>query len=93
MTFSNLIDKYARPNEAVTITLSGELDSAVVLVPTIDTGYSNTEAFNLSFKDSKMARLSDEVIVEKLASHFDIKLHILYGDDNFHYDFLDVDEI
>lgn len=89
MLFRNQLNKINRTilscNECnnVGISLSGGLDSAVVLASLLDVGHKErVKAYHVSFRDSNLHQCSDFEIVRKLAKDTGVDTKILFADDS-----------
>ncbi len=68
------------------VSLSGGIDSAVVLACLIDLGYrERTIAYHISFKETNLHQCSDYKIVEKLVTQLNIRHRIIYADDSLRF--------
>lgn len=68
------------------VSLSGGIDSAVILACLIDLGYHDRIiAYHISFKETNLHQCSDYKIVEKLCSQLKIRYRIIYADDSLRF--------
>lgn len=68
------------------VSLSGGIDSAVVLACLIDLGFrERTIAYHVSFKETNLHQCSDYKIVEKLVTQLNIRHRIIYADDSLRF--------
>ena len=70
----------------VGVSLSGGIDSAVVLACLVDLGYKDRViAYHISFKDTNLHRCSDYKIAKELIQHLGVKGRILYADESLRF--------
>jgi asparagine synthase (glutamine-hydrolysing) len=78
---SEVLSAYSATNNELGITLSGGIDSAVVLASALSCGmYERTFCYHLSFKNPVLYQVSDHGIVRQLLKHTNTKGCIVWGD-------------